>query len=79
MLWEEDDTSRRKLSVEIAEQLQHNAARTKRGAGCAVNYNPPMYERNMQKLGHGDAKRGGGWYCGGIGIGGIVVLREVKE
>ena len=33
-------TRPRKLSVEIAEQLQHNAARTKRGAGCAVNYDP---------------------------------------
>ena len=48
----------RKLSVEIAEQLQHNAARTKRGAGCAVNYDPPMYEHRLQKQGHGDAKRG---------------------
>ena len=58
---------RRKLSVEIGEQLQHNnAARTKRGRSCccAVNYHSSMYECTLQEQGHGDARIRwvGGWW-----------------
>ena len=58
---------RRKLSVEIGEQLQHNnAARTKRGRSCccAVNYHSSMYECTVQEQGHGDARIRwvGGWW-----------------
>ena len=43
--------------MEIAEQLQQNAARTKRAQAVQVIMTP-MYERRLQKQGHGDAKRG---------------------
>ena len=65
---------RRKLSVEIAEQLQHNnAARTKRGRSCccAVNYHSSMYECTLQEQGHADARIrwvGGWWVSIAVGV-----------
>ena len=51
---------RGKLSVKIAGQLQHDAARTKIVAGCAVYYDP----RLQQWQGHGEEDLGGG--CGAL-------------
>ena len=65
---------RRKLSVEIGEQLQHNnAARTKRGRSCccAVNYDSSMYECTLQEQGHADARIrwvGGWWVSIAVGV-----------
>ena len=70
---------RGKLSVKIAGQLQHDAARTKIVAGCAVYYDP----RLQQWQGHGEEDLGGG--CGGYclwvlcPLWALLVLEEVKE
>ena len=73
---------RGKLSVKIAGQLQHDAARTKIVTGCAVYYDP----RLQQWQGHGEEDLGGGCgahcgYCLWVlcPLWALLVLEEVKE